>query len=110
MTSVQKTGGTRMQVEAIKTEGLDPAGKKITDVYVKNPPFYAIYHTDQRVMVHYDDTTAEAKRQSELLAPLSPIRGEINGLIDGWRSSPKQNLKDKAKRYERRVADALGVA
>jgi hypothetical protein len=41
------------------------------------------------------------------MAQLNPARGEINGLIDGWRSHTIKSVKAKAHRYNRRVADAL---
>jgi len=99
-----------MLVAEIKEQGQDAAGVAIIDVYVKQPPHYAIYRTDARVMVHYADAEDEARQQSATLAPLNPIRGQINGLIDGWRFSKREQLRAKAKRYDRRVADALGVA
>src|SRR4249920_3911932 len=97
-------------VAEVKDQGLDAAGVRITSVYVRQAPHYAIYRTDERVMVHFADAEAEAKRQSATLAPLNPLRGDINGLIDGWRSSKKARLQARAKRYDRRVADALGMA
>jgi hypothetical protein len=99
-----------MLVAEIREQGQDAAGVKIIDVYIKQSPHYAIYRTDSRVMVHFADAEDEAKKQSAILAPLNPVRGQINGLIDGWRFSKRENLKAKAKRYDRRVADALGVA
>ena len=98
-----------MLVADIKINGTDSADARIIDVYKRNPPDYAIYRTEQRVVVCYADDRAVAKTQSALITPLNPVRGEINGLIDGWRAG---NEKDqaKARRYDRRIADALGVA
>src|SRR5262249_47931235 len=42
------------------------------------------------------------------LARLNPLRGEINGLIDKWRTKP--NKVHRAEWYDRRVGDALVVA
>jgi hypothetical protein len=97
-----------MLVAEIKDQGLDAAGVRIIEVYTKKPPHSAIYRTKQRVMVHYADDDAEAKQQAALLASLSQSRGEINGLIDGWRLSQKD--QGRVGGYERRVADALEVA
>jgi hypothetical protein len=99
-----------MLVAEIKDQGTDAAGAHITSVYTKQPPHYAIYRTAERVLVHFADADDEAKQQGAALAPLNPLRGEVNGLIDGWRFSSRGRLKDRAKRYDRRVADALGVA
>jgi len=85
----------------------DGAGSVVTAVYAKNPPHYAVYRTDERVRINFADTDAQAKAQRDALAPLNPICGEINGLIDGWRFSQRASPKGAAKRYDRRVADAL---
>ena len=98
-----------MLVSEVKIGGADPAGVTITDIYKKNPPHYAIYRTAQRVLAHYADDPTEARAQSASLAPLNPIRGEINGLIDGWRvGDPRQQAK--AASFDRRMGDALSVA
>ena len=38
------------------------------------------------------------------------MKGEINGLIDGWRKSKSESHKTRARLFDRRVADALVVA
>jgi len=96
-----------MSVAAIKQGEIDSAGVRITTVYAKRPPDYAVYGTDERVMVHYADDGAVEKTQRTSMAPLNPARGEINGLIDGWRTSWFKEMRANAKRYDRRVADAL---
>ncbi|MBV9756128.1 MAG: hypothetical protein JO047_03665 [Alphaproteobacteria bacterium] len=99
-----------MRVDEIVRNGKDSAGAEIDDVYYRQPPHYAIYRTKQRVMVHFADADDEARQQDTALAPLNPLRGQINGLIDGWRDSTKNSSKARVKRYDRRVADALQVA
>ncbi|MSP02660.1 MAG: hypothetical protein EXR07_16655 [Acetobacteraceae bacterium] len=94
----------------IRDQGLDAAGGKIIGVYAKQPPHFAIYRTNERVMVHFADADDEAKHQGAILAPLNPMRGAINGLIDAWRFSRRQRLQARASRYDRRIADALGIA
>lgn len=96
-----------MDVKEIKTGGQDAADVKITSVYIKQPPRFAIYRTKERVMVHYADDIEEAKHQSALLAPLNPVRGEINGLIDGWRTSTRKSRASWASVFDRRIADGL---
>ncbi|HEX5325285.1 MAG TPA: hypothetical protein VFW75_01325, partial [Acetobacteraceae bacterium] len=97
-----------MKVEEIIRGAQDAAGAPIEDVYMRQPPHYAIYRTPQRVMVHFADADDEARQQAAALVPLNPVRGQINGLIDGWRSKPRN--QSRAWRYDRRVADALGAA
>jgi hypothetical protein len=98
-----------LSVDGIVLKGRDAADAEITEVYAKDPPSYAVYLTKDRVMVHYADDPAEAAGQRTALVRLNPLRGDINGLIDGWRwDTPR--LQAKAKRYQRRIADALVVA
>ena len=102
----------------------DSAGAEVIGVYAKIENAYAIYRTIERVMVQFSDDPALGADQRKLLAPLGPLRGEINGLIDGWRKDPARRRKglarlrplpehDKAAKaalFDRRVADALAVA
>jgi hypothetical protein len=97
----------------------DEAGDEILCFYGKKSPQYAAYRTKRRVLVQFADDKGEAARQRSKLAPLWPVRGEINGLVDGWRVGSSHNflgmdnsaaLEAKAARYDRRVGDALIVA
>ncbi|MGP1282445.1 MAG: hypothetical protein ACTS1X_05670 [Parasphingopyxis sp.] len=96
-----------MKVAEIALDGRDSTGAEIRAVYVKNPPHYAIYRTDQRVLVHFADEDEDNRRQREKIAPLSPLRGEVRGLIDGWHGSKYASFHAKAVRFDRRVSDAL---
>lgn len=83
---------------------------EIVTVFAKVDPVYAIYGTNERVVVQFADDDALGLEQRRALAPLNPVRGEINGLIDGWRNSKNEHDKSKAKIFDRRAADALIVA
>ncbi|MBX9815269.1 MAG: hypothetical protein K2X76_11250 [Sphingomonas sp.] len=69
-------------------------GSIIRAVYAKAVPFYAIYGTDERIVVQHADagvirpgaSEPLATEQRKALAPLAKLRGEINGLIDQWRN------------------------
>jgi hypothetical protein len=61
-------------------------------------------------MVQFADDPKLGGEQRLALAPLAPIRGEINGLIDGWRISATPDKSAKAKLFDRRAADAVTVA
>ncbi len=89
---------------------IDFSGLEITDVYSKVTNTYAVYANTQRIMVQYSDDASLAKDQRLALAHLAPLRGEINGLIDGWRVSRFAGNRSRAKRFDRRTADALVVA
>lgn len=97
-----------MLVSEVERDNRDSAGAQICDVYARRPPDYAIYRTVERVLVHFADDRDQEQVQRSAMARLNPIRGEINGLIDGWRRNPRR--QDKARRYERRVGDALTLA
>lgn len=94
-------------VEAIEKDKPDAAGVAVCEVYARRPPRYAVYRTSDRVLIHFADDETIVDSQRTALAPLNPLRGEINGLIDTWRSSSNPPLQMKAKGYDRRVADAL---
>jgi hypothetical protein len=106
--------GRAERVEEIKRGGKDYAGEDVLSIYAYNPPEYAIYRTPRRLMVQFadPDSPVSAKAQRAAISVLAPLRGQINGLIDGWRGDLDSegrwstNAK-RAERYDRRVADAL---
>jgi hypothetical protein len=115
----------RIAVEDIRKGHLDESDQKILTVYYRSGSRYAIYRTPERVALQYSDSQNEQKEQRKRLATLGPIRGEINGLIDGWRNLADKTFEQpddvpltgktgrnasKVNRYDRRVADALLIA
>lgn len=96
----------------------DRNGHPVQVIYSRNAPEYAVYKANHRVTIHYADDPARAAAQRQDMAQLAPLRGEIEGLIDGWRdndgglfgASRTKRLGKKAAAYQRRVADALVVA
>ena len=97
-----------MKVADIQKGENDETGVKVETVYTKILDRYAVYKTTERVVVQYSDDDKLAGEQRLALAPLNPIRGEINGLIDGWRQMTDER-EAKARIFDRRVADALIV-
>ena len=95
------------QVDDIMQGGQDPAGATILAVYAKRPPYYAVYQTDLRVQVHFSDDPAVEEQQRTALAKLSPLREDINSLIDGWRKHKGSRNWARALRFDRSVAAAL---
>lgn len=98
-----------MNVHEIRQGGVDSTGSVILTVYAKVDPSYAVYATEARVMVHFCDDPKIMLQQQTCLAMANPIRGEINGLIDGWRASTKHDQQAKTRLFDRRVADALVI-
>jgi len=93
----------------IQQDKPDSAGAKVRVIYFKNPPYYTIYGTDERVIIQFADDPAVAQAQRAAIVRLNPPRSEINGLVDGWRSSKNSKLRAKAKCYDRRLADGLAL-
>lgn len=125
-----------VKVENIQPGKADYAGNHILCVFAYSPPDYAVYRTSVRVMVQFADEKRQARKQRAALRDLTSMRGEINGLIDGWhdpgraqaeegeesaprsladrilwwRPAQREQLYKRAIRYDRRVADAIVTA
>lgn len=97
-------------VSRIQLNADDANGLKVQTIYARFDPRYAVYRTEERVTIQFADDPKLESDQREKIAPLSPLRGEINGLLDGWRTSRRKRFKSAALRYDRRVADTLIVA
>lgn len=114
-----------MTIADLRKGGLDAGENVIIRFQVKRPPEFAVYYSDERVVVSFADDPALAAKQRGDLAQIAPVRGEINGLLDDWRTSKarpslfltnryteERALKKRAmaERFDQRVADALVVA
>ena len=119
-----------MNVADLKLGWPDALGvDNVSYFYARKPPEYAVYRTEdtdknaQRVLVQFADDESKAADQRRALAQLAPIRGEINGLVNGWRAAPDRayflwifwvtngpKLRKRAEHFDRRLGDALTVA
>lgn len=126
-----------LTVVEVEQGRLDQAGDPILKVYTYNPPDYAIYRTRDRLIVQYSEAPELRVLQRARVVPLAPMRGQINGLIDGWRRADDDGPADaddtsagdggsnpfswwrrrarreqfrKVCRYDRRVTDAIIIA
>ena len=97
-------------VAEIVKDGSDTSGAKILTVYTKILGRYAIYRTEERVLIQFADDPKRGDAQRMAVAPLNPLRGQINGLIDGWRMSGNDSEEARASLFDSRIADALGIA
>lgn len=102
----------------------DRNGDLIEEVYQRKDREYAVYRTRQRVLVHFADDGDQAVLQRRALAPLLPLRDDIDGLIQGWRDADPNDprargffglrdpadLNSKARCQDRRVGGALAQA
>ena len=106
---------TAARVEDVSPNRPDFAGNAILCVYAYNPPVYAVYRTENRVMAHFADDPEVAATQRAMLSCLTALRGQVNSLVDGWHNAggdagSDNPLRKRAARYDRRVADALVIA
>jgi hypothetical protein len=95
------------KVEDVKLGGKDRSGYDVKCIYALNPPEYAVYGTEVRTSIQYADDLVLARQQRTTMSVCSPLRGQINGLIDGWRAAGKRGRGHRVADYDRRVADAL---
>jgi hypothetical protein len=95
------------RLEDVKLGGKDRSGYDVKCIYALNPPEYAVYGTEVRTSIQYADDPLLAKQQRTAMSVCSPLRGQINGLIDGWRNQGKRGRGHRVADYDRRVADAL---
>ena len=98
------------KVSKIRVNEPDGNGLRVKSIYARFDPRYAVYRTEERVTIQFADDPALESAQREKVARLSPLRGEINGLVDGWRTHKRKRFQSAALRYDRRVADTLIVA
>lgn len=104
-------------VADVRRDGKDINGDLICKLYWRKPPYYAVYKTaDRGVLIHFADDPDDALKQRRELAPLTPLRDEIDGLVQGWRTaegrgffglSSPDRLHAKAECSDRRVGGAL---
>jgi hypothetical protein len=48
-----------MHVDQLSVDQADSAGAVVRTIYAKQPPEFAVYRTDERVMIHYADDPAK---------------------------------------------------
>jgi hypothetical protein len=97
------------KLEQVKLDAADDSGNPIKIIYALDRKHYAVYGTEVRLGVQYSDDPKDARVQRLHVAKIQVLRGQINGLIDGWRGGGKRN-KAKAARFDRRGADAIVMA
>lgn len=97
-------------VSAIVPGAVNPDFGTITTVYAKRARDFAVYRTDGRLLIQFADDPKLETAQRAALAPLGPLRSEINMLINGWRRRRSQHIRDKVAGLDRGTADALVLA
>lgn len=88
----------------------DASGAIVLDIYSKIGGVYAVYRTEERVMIQFADDQELGSKQRQSLAELYVLRGKINSLLEELRDSSFNTRKFNDSRYVRLMADALIVA
>ncbi len=114
---VPDTSADARTVADVRRGRKDSNGDPIAKLYWRKAPDYAVYKTEDRgVLVHYADDRDTALKQRRALAPLTPLRDEVDGLVQGWRTargrgffglSNPARMNHKADCADRRVGGAL---
>jgi len=92
-------------------EGRKDANNQVIEaLYGKVSNAYAVYRTRQGVIIQFADDPKLGGQQRQALARLNPVRGEINGLIDGWRASSDPVKKGRGASFDRLLAAGLLMA
>lgn len=110
-----------MNVSELNDGSRDSAGSSVVFIYHRHPPYYAVYRTDRRMKIHFADDGVSsvdgqplASEQRLALSELAPLRSQIDGLLDGWRSEGFSwvlaKRQSKAQQFDVRLADALELA
>jgi hypothetical protein len=98
-------------VADIVLHAADMTGAEVRAIYAKVSTKYAVYGTNDRIMVQFADDDVMGVQQREWFRPLAALRSEIDALMDGWdgggfRSGKARRLA-MAEGFKHRVADAL---
>lgn len=76
------------EVKDVVVGALDSTGAKIESVHAKVSGRFAVYCTNERVMIQFADDDASGVNQRDAIRPLAPLRAEIENLIAYLRMNP----------------------
>lgn len=96
-------------VASIEQDQRDSTGALIRAVYAKIVPVYAIYRTDERVVIQFSDDAELGSEQRKAVAEISVTRSRIDGMVDDLRASTDVRRHRQADDVGRRIAGALGL-
>ncbi|PZU10194.1 hypothetical protein [Sphingomonas sp.] len=85
----------------------DAAGVVVMQIYIKIDRLYAVYRTEERIVIQFADDQGRGADQRKSLSELYVTRGAVDSLLDEVRDTTDPNRLKRARRYERRLADAL---
>jgi len=94
----------------------DAAGNTVVEIFYRVSRTYAVYRTDDRVMIQFADSDADdpqlGANQRKSMTDLLVMRGEIDSLLSelGEAGDLDRAACNLARRAQRRLADALMIA
>src|SRR5260370_35200001 len=94
-------------VNDVHVDAYDITENRITEIFGKSWPNYAVYQNTKRVGVQYADEDDAATAQRKNMANLNGLRAQTNRLIDGSRNSRNHNFKPRSRRNHPDVPHAL---
>ncbi|MFW2830101.1 hypothetical protein [Sphingomonas sp. ID0503] len=99
-------------IATIVKGGTDPLGRSVVDVLAREQDRYAVYLTEERVVILYADDPMVQRIQRKRLATLAPTRAAIDAMLAGWRGEPSaySRLPATARQYDGEVGAALVTA
>lgn len=95
--------------DAIRKDGIDSQGRKILEIYANQVGRYAVYRSDERVVVCYAEDPLVEREQRRRLSTLAVRRSRIDGDLAEWRKAdPKlSRLPRTAQGFDGTVGAAL---
>ena len=96
-------------IDRIVVGRTDDDMREVVDVYGRQSGRYAVYQTDDRVVIVYAEDPLVQAIQRKRLAKLATRRGELNGLLMAWRGKSIRwsRLPQTARQFDMRIAAAL---
>jgi len=85
----------------------DGAGVIVQQIYIKIDGLYAVYRTEERVVIQYADDPGKGADQRKSLSELYVNRGFVDSLLDEICDNQDPKCQARVLRYQRRLADAL---
>ncbi|WP_310044178.1 hypothetical protein [Paraburkholderia caribensis] len=100
---------TPLPVAKIEVGNKVLTGETVKAIFIKVPPLYAVYQTENRVAFQFSDDPARAALQRARMTALSSMRAQLSALIDGWTGARLAATRARAQKFNARIAAALIV-
>ena len=98
------TGFTIAQLERYRPDAI---GTTVVDIETRLDGLFAVYYTEERVMIQFADDPSLGADQRKALAPISAKRAEISALLSELRNSGRPDRAAAALTLRRDLGAAL---